>query len=87
MGREKTENTFNHSLPSNKLAFPTLTSRQMPLHNDTDLTASHRRPQNMLPDRASWRSVSTKILADGWAVIFSHGDNPLLEIAPDFCLI
>ena len=87
MGREKTENTFNHSPSSNKLAFPTLTSQQMPLHSHSDLSVSHRHPLNSLLERASWCSVSTKILPDGWAVIFSYADNPLLEIAHNFCLI
>lgn len=82
MERERRENTFNHSLSSNKLAFPTLTSQQMPMHNYTDLTVSHRHPLSTLLERTSRHSVSTKILPDGRAVIFSYADNLLLEIAP-----
>ncbi len=84
MGREKKENTFSHSLSPNKLPFPTLTSQQMPMHNHTDLTVSHRHPLSILLERTSRRSVSTKTLPDGWTVIFSYADNPLLEIAPNF---
>lgn len=86
MEREKKESTFNHTLSSNKLPFPTLTSQQTAMHN-TDLTVSHRYRLSILLERTSRRSVSTKILPDGWAFIFSYADNPLLEIAPNFSLI
>lgn len=51
----------------------------------TDLTV--RTPpsaESILFETASCCLVSAKILPDGWAVIFSHADNPVLEIARNF---
>lgn len=77
MGLEKKGNTFNHSLSSNKLAFPTLIHRR----HTAQLHWSHcsHHPLSCLLERASWCSLMTKMLPDGWAVIFSCADNQLLS--------